>query len=238
MEAMGVSLSDIKFKYIGKIQNIDDRIQKYGDFVRDYDEKIKTAKEKEIENISSISNLKSNYEKKIVNMKKVREYYQEFVDTSDYLMQNINSKEMPLLKSKCEQLESENHSLSDKINELEILLDDTKVSLEKYKKSNENNKSKLFNLKNDYNKRMEEIKEYKLRMKAKDEAYSSLRDRKRKEKIKTATKYVEKSANKRIRKLSAENQMLKDTNDFLERKNQELQDYCNDLLNRPMVGGE
>ena len=233
-----MSLSDIKFKYIGKIQNIDDRIQKYGDFVRDYDEKIKTAKEKEIENISSISNLKSNYEKKIVNMKKVREYYQEFVDTSDYLMQNINSKEMPLLKSKCEQLESENHSLSDKINELEILLDDTKVSLEKYKKSNENNKSKLFNLKNDYNKRMEEIKEYKLRMKAKDEAYSSLRDRKRKEKIKTATKYVEKSANKRIRKLSAENQMLKDTNDFLERKNQELQDYCNDLLNRPMVGGE
>ena len=47
-----------------------------------------------------------------------------------------------------------------------------------------------------------------------------------------------KGKNREIHRLNEELKMVTDTNDYLERKNQELQDYCNDLLNRPMVGGE
>ena len=37
------------------------------------------------------------------------------------------------------------------------------------------------------------------------------------------------------KKLSAENQLLLDNNDFLEKKVQQLEDYCNHLLNRREV---
>ena len=236
-----MTLSDIKFKYLGKIQNIDSRMERYGSIIQDYDKQIKRAENEEKQNIDSVLKAKSNYEKRIENMSSIKAHYQEFVDTSDELMQYINKDGYSLLKLKYEQLMDKNQSLTDNNEELNILLGNKENDLERYKTANENNKRKLIKLKKDYEKRMDEIKTLKERIKAKDEAYSSLRDRENEKmkklkakgvKTKTVTKTIFKDGKSQIRKLSAENQQLQDTNDFLEGKCQRLEEYCNELLNR------
>ena len=222
-----MSLSDIKFKYLDKIQTIDNRIERYNSIIEDYDKRIKRAEKEEKQNISSVLKAKSDYVKRIENLSLIKADYQEFVDTSDKLIQNINKDGYSLLNLKYEQLMDKNQSLIDDNEELKTLLDNKENDLKRYKTANENNKRKLMKLKKDYEKRMGEINNYKSRIIAKDSAYSSLRDKKSQGKTE-------------IRKLSIKNKQLQSTNEFLESRNevlerrvQELEDYCNyqkDLL--------
>jgi len=233
-----MSLSDIKFNYQEKIDNLNNRMEKYEDIIKSYDKKIRKAEKEENPNVSSLIRAKGQYEHKIENMGIVKQYYQEFVDTSDYLMNHLNDNESSQLIIKNGMLVDENELLLGKNKELEQVIDDKNVELSRLKHKNISYEEKIKrknNLINDYKNKLNEAKD---RIKAKDEAYSSLRDRKTKEKTKTV-KTIKKEDTQKVRKLNAENRMLKDSNDFLESKNemlerkiQQLEDYCNHLLNR------
>lgn len=99
-----MSLGDIHYKYQVKIDNLNNRITRYNEIINDYENKINKAEKKENPNISSVINSKLDYEHKIQNMECVKEYYQEFVDTSEYLMQFLNENETHLLIRKNEDL--------------------------------------------------------------------------------------------------------------------------------------
>lgn len=234
-------LSDIKFNYLDKIENIDNRIVKYQGIVEDYDKIIMRAEKEDNPNISSVLKSKANYEKKIENMCFVKEYYQEFVDTSDYLMNHLNDSESSQLIVKNDELSNENHLLLERNKELEQVIDEKNYELSRLKHKTLSYEEKI-------KKRNEKIKDYKIkldeakgRLKAKDEAYSSLRDRLSEEKTKTKTvmKTVKIENKKEIKqlasenkRLSVENRQLKDDNRRFECKCQRLEEYCTDLLNR------
>ena len=200
-----MTLSDIKFKYLDKIQNVDNRIDKYQSIILNYNKTIEKAENEETQNISSVLHAKSDYEKRIENMYTVKEYYQEFVKTADYLMQNLNKEKSLQLILKNEQLSEENEMLKKEKKRLEVLLDEAKRDVEIQKMLKEYEEDKFKALKETGNQNMKKVK---------DENNSL------------------KKLKKDNKKLSAEIQMLLDTNDFLKRKCQNLEEYCNDLLNR------
>ena len=210
-----MTLSDIKFKYEEKIQNLDSRIERYQSIINDYDNTLQKAEKEENPNISSVLTSKKEYEHKIKNMLRVREYYQEFVDSADYLMQNLNNEtqfklisQNEVLRNRVEFLEQENDELREFLEEKNMELKrkgiQVDISKKKLRKLRENNRIVLNNVK-------EENKS-----------------------LKEGNKIVKK-LKKDIKKLSDENTMLLDTNDFLERKCEKLEDYCNNLLNRKGV---
>ena len=109
-----MSLGDIKFLYQEKIDKLNTRINKYYEIISNYDNTIKKAEKEETPNISAVIQSKIDYEHKIHNMKITKKYYQEFVDTSDYLMQFINKDKTYLLIKKNEDLQSQLIDLQNK----------------------------------------------------------------------------------------------------------------------------
>jgi len=211
-----MTLADIKFNYQEKIDKVNIRINKYNEIIEKYTIKIKEAEKEENPNISSVIKAKKQYEHKIENMKTVKSYYQEFVDTSDYLLQNLNNEEQFLLIAKNNQLEKENEDLLIKIKNLERLLEDEQEISK--------NKGILFDL--------EKIKVKQLREKHSAKMDNlrithSEKEKHQREKINSLKKYKH-----QVKKLTEENKMLNDTNEFLEKRIKRLEDYCNDLLSR------
>ena len=207
-----MTLSDIKFNYQEKIDKVNARIERYQKIIGDYNVRIRIAEKEDNPNISSVIKSKKQYEHKIQNMGCVKEYYQEFIDTADYLMQNLNNEESFQLISKNEQLIKENETLKEEIMELEQLLEDKTKELQMQEIQNSVNNKKLKRLRENKKLALNKVKEENKLLKDKNKSVKQL-----------------KSDNK---KLSAKNQMLLDTNEFLENKCANLQEYCNDLLNR------
>lgn len=207
-----MTLSDIKFNYQEKIDKVNARIERYQKIIGDYNVRIRIAEKEDNPNISSVIKSKKQYEHKIQNMECVKEYYQEFIDTADYLMQNLNNEESFQLISKNEQLIKQNETLKEEIMELEQLLEDKTKELQMQEIQNSVNNKKLKRLRENKKLALNKVKEENKLLKDKNKSVKQL-----------------KSDNK---KLSAENQMLLDTNEFLENKCANLQEYCNDLLNR------
>ena len=146
-----MSLSDIKFHYQDKINNINLRIEKYEDIIEKYTIRIEKAEKEEETNLSSIVKSKQQYEQKIKNLLIIKKYCQEFVENADYLLQNLNGNEVVLSNLKHEELEEANENLYKEICELEekIRERDTKI--------------KMINAKNEVNK--DRIKKQKLQIK-------------------------------------------------------------------------
>ena len=207
-----MTLSDIKFNYQEKIDKVNARIERYQKIIGDYNVRIRIAEKEDNPNISSVIKSKKQYEHKIQNMGCVKEYYQEFIDTADYLMQNLNNEESFQLISKNEQLIKQNETLKEEIMELEQLLEDKTKELQMQEIQNSVNNKKLKRLRENKKLALNKVKEENKLLKDKNKSVKQL-----------------KSDNK---KLSAKNQMLLDTNEFLENKCANLQEYCNDLLNR------
>ena len=222
-----MDLSTIKFNYQSKIDKLNVRINRYQEIIEDYTVRINEAEKEDNPNISSVIKSKESYEHKIENMKQVKQYYQEFVNTADYLLQNLNNFDGVLEHSKIDHLEKENNQLKNNIAELEELTLSQSMKLKNFEiiESMDNNKIR---------KLRDTIKELRQENRDNSKIIKDLRD---------VTKGKESSklrkANNKVRKLSAENEMLISTNDFLEKKNSKLErrikdldDYCNHLLSR------
>ena len=222
-----MTLSDIKFNYQEKIDNVNARIRRYQEIICDYNGKIKRAEQEDNPNISSVVKSKEQYEHKIQNMECVKAHYQEFVDTADYLLQNLNKNSNTLSNLKYEQLEKRNTELYD---ELDIL--ETK----NYEQKNEFEKMEL--------KYEDKIEELKIKLETKDDIIKRKKIQIKQLRNKSVKDTPNSSKTKKgllfeNKKLVNEIVSLKDTNDFLETKNEmlgrkveQLEDYCNHLLNR------
>ena len=215
-----MSLSDIKFKYQSKIDNIHIRRNKYYEIIQDYTKQIKKAEKEENPNINSVISAKEQYESKLKNMAIVEKVYQEFVDTADYLMQNLNDKESFQLILKNEQLEEQNQLLLDENKRLESIIEDNKEELKLEKIKHDLDKSKLKESRQNRKDTIERIT-----TKTNDKLLKL-------EKNNSSLKKDSKTLKKENKKLLIENQTLKDENEYLDNKVKTLEDYCNHLLSR------
>lgn len=212
-----MTLSDIKFTYEDKINNLNNRMEKYEDIIKSYNKKIRRAEKEENPNVSSLIKARGQYEHKIENMGVVKEYYQEFVDTADYLLQNLNSNDVVLANMQYEHLERKNVKLHKEIEELENRISIYEINNEKMKQKYE---KKIGRLEISVESRDDIIKRKKAQIK-----------NLRKDSIKKDSVSYKKME-KELIKLYDENTYLKNVNEVLRKKNKRLVDYCNHLLNR------
>lgn len=242
-----MTLSDVKFYYEDKVQNINMRIEQYKDFIKDYKERIKIAQEKEVD-YSSLTKMKNQYEKKIKNMKIVRTYYQEFIDTADYLMQSINTNDALIWKMKYDNVVKEYNNLKSYYSTIEKDVEDYDIKTQglilqsnRLKGEDKRNKYTIRAL-NAENKRLKEkIKKYQI------EDVDALKDEIEvlKAERKNAYHYIKKTEDKAImlkKKKKALDKKEKDLNlshkklleeyHALEAKYKRIEDYCNVLLSR------
>lgn len=208
-----MSLSDIKFDYLDKIENINKRIDRYSEIIDDYDDIITVAKNEENPNISSVLNSKSSYEKKIKHLINVKEYYQEFVETSDYLLQNLNKEQTHLLISQNQELLRSNDNLKKDMQYLEQLLSDKEEDLKNLKIRNDLDKIKIKDLRKKYNDKINSI---------------TIKNAASLKKLRDENKSLKK-LKKDVRRLSAQLQMEIDTKDFLESENVKLNEKISNL---------
>lgn len=126
-------LGDILFKYREKLDRLNSRIDRYNLIVEDYNKKICTAKEKQVD-YTSLSNSKSLYEKKIKYMNIVKKEYLDFIETSQFLLDSINSKPGLLEQSKFESLERRCEELQKENDELRFLYSEFEKMSKKFDK--------------------------------------------------------------------------------------------------------
>lgn len=220
-----MTLSDIKFQYNEKINSLNGRIERYEEMVKHYDKRIKEAEKKEVEDYSSLISAKKRYENKIKNMVHVRGYYKEFVDTADYLLQHLNDNDNSQLLVQYEHLENKLIATKTRIKKLEQLNFDKEEEIKNLKTIVELHESRLKNYR-------EKNKEKNRKIKSLELEVGSLKTMAKTNKTNGEKRTQKRKLNREIQKLSAEIITLQDTNDFLERKNQQLEDYCNHLLSR------
>ena len=252
-----MSLGDINFIYSEKIDNLNNRMARYNEIIKDYETKIKKAEKEENPNISSVIKSKEDYENKIRNMEVVKEYYQEFVDTSDYLMQYINENETHLLIRKNEDLTNQLDKLQQDYDYLVNSIDEysnqvNSLTAEVRKLSNENTRLKA-DLKyyKPYYRESIEFEEYieELQTKIHDlELSNNVAWKKNRNLIATINDLntTIENQNDKIKSLVKNSLKSEKQNaelDKLKKKNEELVDYCNHLLSRKCVevdvgGGE
>lgn len=224
-----MTLSAIKFNYQDKIDNINARIGRYQEIIGDYNVRIKRAEKEDNPNISSVIKSREQYEHKIQNMECVKEYYQEFIDTADYLLQNLNNHSVVMSNLKYEQLEQRNNGLHEEINILETKIYEQENELKKLEIDNETNKDIIKRQKIQIREQNRNQKMIKLLEEENEFLKSQL---KKSNKNSSNVKKVKREWYSERKKLMDENITLKDTNEYLERKCQQLEDYCNHLLNR------
>ena len=228
-----MSLSDIKYIYQDKIDNVDARIDRYNGIIQNYDIKIKRAENEETPNISSVLKAKADYEHKIKNMECVREYYQEFVDTADYLMQFINNNNSHLLIREKEDLQNQ-------LDDLQKKYDYLVASIEGNSNQINSLTGKLARLTSSNNSLKANVKYYKeryleaiqletvveeLECKISDlKLFNDVATKKNKNLLK-----INKRLHKQLDEDSIEEEKLIQQ---LRQRNQQLEDYCNHLLSR------
>jgi len=214
-----MTLSDIKFEYQEKINKINKRIDKYSDIIMDYTKTIEKAGKEETPNISSVLKSKTDYERKIKNMQNVKSYYQQFVDTADYLMQDINNEQSLQLLQQNEHLTKKIEFLQNKNDELEYDLKTKNTVLCRKNTSIESKKIKIKELKA---KHSDMILDYQKKIKNLNEELIKLNN----------VKKENKSLKKENKKIYASNEKLYDKLNVIERKNENLEQYCTSLLNK------
>ena len=239
-----MGLGDIRYNYQEKIDNLDNRITRYKEIITDYETKINKAEKEENPNISSVIKSKSNYERKIHNMESVKGYYQEFVDTSDYLMQFLNENDSHMLlrrnedlSNQLEDLQKKYDLLTDYVEEHSKQVNSLTGKLHRLSIENTSLKANVDYYKPYYNESIqleEQIEE--LQMKIHDlKLFNEVTTKKNKNllaKIKELEKklnrYVKKKSQKNLNELEKQSKEL----DELKRRNKMLEDYCNHLLSR------
>lgn len=224
-----MTLSTIKFTYQDKIDKLNVRIGRYQEIIEDYNVRINEAEKEDNPNISSVLKSKKQYEHKIENMERVKAYYQEFVDTADYLLQNLNNYNNVLSNLKYEDLERRNKELQEELEALETRVYVQNNELEQLGISHEVNKNKLKKQRS----KMKEFNETKKLVKVLTNENEFLKERLKKvSKGSENSKKIKRDWYRERNKLIAENTSLRDTNDYLERRTQQLEDYCNHLSSR------
>ena len=214
-----MSLSDIKFKYLDKIDNVNARISRYEEIIQGYSSRIEQAEKEENPNISSMIKAREQYEHKIENMLCVIDFYKEFVETADYLMQNLNNHSTVISNLKYEDLQKRNDQLQDEVEVLENRLYSLNVELDKLKISDELDKTRIKKQRNE----IRELKESKKMIKVLEDENEFLKQQLKKSNKESANaKKVKRDWYLERKKLMGENITLKDTNDYLERRTQQL----------------
>lgn len=223
-----MSLGDIKFLYQEKIDKLNTRINRYCEIISDYDDAIKRAEKEEVPNISAVVQSKLDYEHKIRNMKTTKKYYQEFVDTSDYLMQFINKDKTYLLIRENEDLQSQLIDLQNKYDYFINAMDKDSDNI-----SSLYGKISRLSSHNTYLESM--IAYYKRRCEDVDEMAETIVDLKTQvHDLKTLNDTAvskNKKLIKTVKRLNKDNESLQ-TIQRLENRVQQLEDYCNHLLSR------
>lgn len=216
-------LSEIKFEYQEKIDNINHRIDTYEQIIKKYEVKIKKAQKEEKPRISSVNKAKEDYTRKIKRMVIIRKYYQEFVDTADYLLQHLNNNKNSLLFMKIEQLKKQNKQLVDEIDTTKKLLDDHKDQVEKLMRTNDKNTDSILKKDIKIKKQQKKIDEQNNIIVTQKVKGISLRDRNKLNSKIDCLKDEKKNLERKI-------QSLQEDNNDLQRKNIMLEEYCNTLL--------
>lgn len=252
-----MSLGDINFIYKEKIDNLNNRMDRYNGIIKDYENTIKKAEKEENPNVSSVVKSKEDYENKIRNMECVKEYYQEFVDTSDYLMQYLNENETHLLIRK-------NEDLTNQLNELQQDYDYFVNSVDEHSNHINSLTAKVRKLSNENTRLKADLKYYKPYYSNSIEFESYIEELQTKihdlelskkgmvrknmhliDTIEDLNNKIEsldnklKSYEKNFNELEIQNHEI----DELQRQYKVLEDYCNHLLSRKCVevdvgGGE
>lgn len=242
-----MSLGEIKYCYQEKIDNLNTRINRYNEIITDYENKINRAEKEENPNISSVIKSKMGYEHKIRNMECVKEYYQEFVDTSDYLMQFLNENETHLLLRKNEDLTNQLNKLQQDydylVNSTVETSNQINLLTEKISRLSSENTYLKANLEyykpyySDAIQLEEQIEE--LQLKIHDLGLSNDVAIKKNKNLIATIKDLNKQLNNKSRKKSC-NEIEKQNKEIIElkRRNEQLEDYCNHLLSRKCVETE